>query len=104
MSRLLRSSSEYEPQRRPFPRTWSQWRARIVDATRFGERISPPLVMGGDLIHRTILLVAIAAITGTFLASLTLPGVAVIGHTVGDLADRFSTPIGSIELPHIAQR
>jgi len=95
---------EYEPPRPPFPKTWKQWRARLLDATRFGERISPPLAMGGDLIHRTVLLAVIALVTGAFIAMLTLPGVAVIGHTVGGLADRFSAPIESVELPQIAQR
>jgi penicillin-binding protein 1A len=99
-----RPALEYEPARPPFPRTWKQWRARLLDATRFGERISPPLAMGGDLIHRTVLLAIIALVTGAFLAVLTLPGVAVIGHTVGGLADRFSAPIESVELPKIAQR
>ncbi|MGZ4204120.1 MAG: penicillin-binding protein [Actinomycetota bacterium] len=98
------AAPEYEPERSPLPRTWKELRARARDAARFGERTSPPIVMGSDLIHRATLLAAIAIVTALFLSVLTLPGVAVIGHAVGNLTNRFSTPIGQITLPEVAQR
>src|SRR5437016_12653062 len=90
---------EYEPAPEPFPRTVREWRARIDDARRFGERTSPPIVFGSDLIHRAVVLAVIALITGAVLAPLALPGVSVLSHAVGNVPPRFHTPSRARSLP-----
>lgn len=90
--------------RRPFPRTKQEWRERVNDAMRFGERVAPPLPGGAELVHRVGLLGVVALCTALFVAIALSPGVAVVGRTVGSLSDRFGGPIGDVEVPAIAQR
>src|SRR6266850_2960398 len=95
---------EYEPEHEPFPRTLREWRARMSDAFHFGDRVAQPIVIGSDLIHRTVVLAVIALATGTILATLALPGVSILSHAVGNIAHRFDTPLGSVSLPKADQR
>src|SRR5258706_8934890 len=95
---------EYEPKHEPFPRTLREWRARMSDALHFGERTAPPIALGSDLIHRTVVLAVIALATGTLLATLALPGVSILSHAVGTVAQRFDTPLGPVALPKADQR
>jgi len=99
-----RYEPEYEPEHEPFPRTLREWRARISDALHFGDRVAQPIVFGGDLIHRTVVLAVIALATGTILATLSLPGVSILSHAVGNIAHRFDTPLGPVSLPKADQR
>ncbi|HJT38046.1 MAG TPA: PBP1A family penicillin-binding protein [Actinomycetota bacterium] len=95
---------EYEPEHEPFPRTLQGWIARVDDAAHFGERTSPPVVMGNDLLHRASLLAIITAIAATFLATLTIPGVAIVARAVNNIAHKFDAPLGPVSLPKADQR
>ena len=95
---------EYEPEHEPFPRTFRDLRARVDDAAHFGERISPPLSSGDDLFLHMFILGVITILTATFLALLSIPGVAIVAHAVGDVAHKFDAPLGPVSLPKADQR
>ena len=95
---------EYEPEHEPFPRTYRDLRARVDDAAHFGERISPPLSAGDDLFLHMFILGVITILTATLLALLSIPGVAILAHAVGDVAHKFDTPLGPVSLPKADQR
>lgn len=81
------------------------WLARVRDAWEFGERTAPPIVLGKDILHRSVLLAIVAGLTAVFLALLAVPGVGILGKAVGNLSKRFEgQPVESAELPRIAQR
>jgi len=89
---------------RRLPRSWSEWRERMRDAWRFGEHVSPPMVLGGDLALRAVLLMVVAVLTGALVALFAAPGIGIIGKTVGAVTDKFDVETGSAVLPNIAQR
>lgn len=91
-------------ERRPVPRSKDEWRARVRDALDFGDRLHEPVPQAQDLVHRVVLLVVVAAVTGLFVALFSTPGIAIMGSTLRSVANRFSGPIGSTEIPEIAQR
>ena len=95
---------EYEPQHEPLPRSLAGWRARVDDARHYGTRVSKPMAVGTDLLHRSVLLWIIALLTGFVLSLVALPGVIAASHAVGNIAKRFDTPLGPVSLPKADQR
>jgi penicillin-binding protein 1A len=95
---------EYEPEHETFPRSLRDWVARVDDAAHFGERIALPLSNGEDLFLHTFILGVITILTALFLALLSIPGIAVIAHAVGNVAHKFDAPLGPVSLPKIDQR
>ena len=95
---------EYEPEHEPFPRSLQDWVARVDDAAHFGTRIALPRSDGDDLFLHTFILGVITILTATFLALLSLPGVVVVAHAVGNLSHKFDAPLGSVVLPKTDQR
>ena len=95
---------EYEPEHESFPRSLQDWVARVDDAAHFGARISPPRSDGDDLFLHAFILGVITILTATFLALLSIPGVAVVAHAVGGLTHKFDAPIGAVALPKTDQR
>src|SRR5437763_8941771 len=95
---------EYEPDHEPFPRSLRDWVVRVDDAAHFGARISPPLSSGDDLFLHMFILGVITILTATFLALLSIPGVAIVAHAVGDVAHKFDAPLGPVSLPKADQR
>src|SRR5688572_18836438 len=89
---------------RGLPRSRAEFRERLRDAWHFEDRITPPLVVGQELAHRAVVLILVAALTALGVALAAAPGVALFGRSVGGVKERFKEPIGSIELPDIAQR
>jgi penicillin-binding protein 1A len=95
---------EYEPDHEPFPRSLRDWVVRVDDAAHFGARVSTPLSSGDDLFLHAFILGVITILTATFLALLSIPGIAIVAHAVGDVAHKFDAPLGPVSLPKADQR
>src|SRR5438874_11941097 len=95
---------DYELEHESFPRSLRDWIVRVDDAAHFGERIAPPLASGDDLFLHTFILGVITILTATFLALLSIPGVVVVAHAIGNLSHKFDAPIGPVALPKTDQR
>jgi membrane peptidoglycan carboxypeptidase len=91
-------------ERRPFPRSFQEWRARIRDAWTFGDRVAPPLPRGPELMFRIGVLAVVTALTGILFAMAASPAAAFFGRTVGLVASRFDQPLPEAKLPKFDQR
>lgn len=97
---------EYDPERvARFKAPLRRLLARAREAAGIDEPRNPrPRPSASELVHRGVLVLGIALLTAAVTAVLVLPPAAVLGRTVGSLADRFGGSVEEVALPEIAQR